>query len=199
MITTPYVDLATLKVSVGIPNGDTQDDGLLNKALAGATRRINEHCGRPGTGFNLEPTPTARVFEARDAEYLSVDDIASLTGFSVSTGQVGSFTNAVPTTDFETRPLNAFAVGRPIEVLRHYWAFWPTWPSMRVQVTAQYGWPAVPDDVVQACLIQAARLFRRKDSPDGVANAGDFGPIRVGRVDPDVEDLLTTYAKPGFG
>lgn len=194
--TTPYATLAALKLSLGIT--DTVWDTDLNAKLASATLRINEHCGRIGTGFNLDAAPSARVFEARDAEYLTVDDIGSLTGFAVATGQVGSFTNTIALTDFETRPLNAFVIGRPIEVLRHFWAYWPTWPSVRVQVTATWGWPAVPDTVVNACLLQAAHLFRRKDTPDGLANAGDFGPIRVGRVDPDVEDLLTTYARPGF-
>ena len=45
-----------------------------------------------------------------------------------------------------------------------------------------------------ATLIQAARLFKRKESPEGVLGGNDFGIVRVGtRVDPDVEMLLAPY------
>lgn len=196
---TPYATLASLKLSLGIPSSDTQDDVLLTAALASATNRINEHTGRYAPGFGLDVAPSARVFAATHPTYLPVDDIGSLVGMVVASGQGGAYTTTVALADFETRPLNALAQGRPVEVLRHHWAFWPAaWPSIRVQVTALWGWPAIPDAVVQACLIEAARQFRRKDSPDGVANAGDFGPIRVGKVDPDVEALLLHYVKPGF-
>lgn len=198
MATTPYATLTQFKSYLGGQFSDSSDDVLLNVALVSGASRINNSCGRPGTGFNLDPAPSARVFEARDAEYLTVDDIGDLTGFAVATGQVGSFTNTVALADFETRPLNALVKGRAIEVLRHHWAFWPTWPSVRVQVTARWGWPAIPDTIVSAQLLQSARLFNRKNSPDGIANAGDFGPIRVSRADPDIEAMLTDYTRPGF-
>lgn len=41
-----------------------------------------------------------------------------------------------------------------------------------------------------AALIAGARLHKRRDSPLGVAGGGDFGAIRVGFKDPDVEMLL---------
>ena len=48
--------------------------------------------------------------------------------------------------------------------------------------------------VKQATVIQSSRLFKRLDSPLGVAGFGDLGAIRVGRyLDPDVEQLLMPY------
>jgi hypothetical protein len=65
----------------------------------------------------------------------------------------------------------------------------------RVQVTGTWGWPAVPVDVKQACLLLAARLFIRKESPQGVAGFGEFGAIRVRSADPDVVALLEPYRR----
>lgn len=48
----------------------------------------------------------------------------------------------------------------------------------------------VPESVRRACLLLTARLFRRRSSPEGVAEFGDLGPIRVQRVDPDIEAML---------
>ena len=43
----------------------------------------------------------------------------------------------------------------------------------------------------QALLIQTARLWKRRDTPEGVIDFSDLGVVRVSRVDPDVELLLT--------
>jgi hypothetical protein len=65
-----------------------------------------------------------------------------------------------------------------------------------VQVTAIFGWPSVPEPVTQATIIQASRLFKRYDSPLGVAGFGDMGAIRVSRaLDPDVGQLVEPYRR----
>lgn len=47
----------------------------------------------------------------------------------------------------------------------------------------------------------AARLYRRRDSPDGVATFGADGPVYVQRNDPDIAMLLQvgSYGLPGVG
>jgi hypothetical protein len=76
-----------------------------------------------------------------------------------------------------------------------------TWgtATTRVRVTAKFGWPTVPDDIVQACLIQASRLFKRADSPEGVMGSSEWGVVRLSRRDPDVWALIEPYTLPGFG
>lgn len=51
----------------------------------------------------------------------------------------------------------------------------------------------LPEDARQGILIATAKLLKRKDSPGGVEDFGEFGPVRVSRVDPDVEMLLSAY------
>jgi hypothetical protein len=57
----------------------------------------------------------------------------------------------------------------------------------------------LPDNAYQACLMHAARLYRRRDSVDGTISWGDMGAMRVGRVDPDVEALYGVIAPIVFG
>jgi hypothetical protein len=57
----------------------------------------------------------------------------------------------------------------------------------------------LPDAAHEACLLHAARLYRRRDSLDGTIGFGDLGAIRVGRLDPDVEALYSTVASLVFG
>jgi hypothetical protein len=65
-----------------------------------------------------------------------------------------------------------------------------------VQVTAVFGWPAIPEPVTQATIIQASRIFKRYDSPLGVAGFGDLGAIRVSRyLDPDMAQLVEPYRR----
>lgn len=41
-----------------------------------------------------------------------------------------------------------------------------------------------------AVLMQCARLWRRRDTPDGIVAFDELGAIRVSRMDPDVVELL---------
>jgi hypothetical protein len=65
-----------------------------------------------------------------------------------------------------------------------------------VQVTAKWGWPAVPPAVKQAAFIVAADLFKAKDSAFGVAGFGEFGAVRVGsRMNPQAQALLAPFVE----
>jgi hypothetical protein len=56
----------------------------------------------------------------------------------------------------------------------------------------------VPANIRTATLMLAAREFRRRLSPEGVAGFGDFGAVRVSRIDPDIEALITPQRSWGF-
>jgi hypothetical protein len=57
----------------------------------------------------------------------------------------------------------------------------------------------LPDAAHEACLFHAARLYRRRDSIDGTLGFADTGLIRVGRYDPDKDDLYAVCAPMVFG
>lgn len=57
----------------------------------------------------------------------------------------------------------------------------------------------IPDTVHQACLMHAARLYRRRDSVDGTIGYGEMGVIRVGRLDGDITSLYDSVGPVVFG
>jgi hypothetical protein len=190
-----YVSLVALRESVNIPYGDR--DGRLGIALSAAARAVDSFTGRRPGGFYLSPTATSRTYETCATLYangryqLLVDEIGSLTGLIV---EIGAGTTWSAVTDYRVSPPNALADGQPITSITS-----PTWwGDELVRVTARHGWPVTPPQVASATLIQATRLYKRKESPDGVAGDGSLGVVRLARVDPDVQALLSPFVLPGI-
>ncbi|NMO52026.1 hypothetical protein HH310_12565 [Actinoplanes sp. TBRC 11911] len=197
--TTPaYTDAEKVKKALTGQSGaqpiDVRGD-LIDDAIGAASRQIDNRCGRR---FYADTGLVARIFPALDrfittpdgAQSLHIDDLASPTGLIVETRtRFGSPWS--PVTGFETGPDNAALDGRPsTEILAV--AGWLS-DATKVRVTGRWGWPSVPDEVSQACALQAARLYRRKDSPEGVLGNSEWGAVRVSRFDPDVESLIAPY------
>ena len=104
--------------------------------------------------------------------------------------EIGDGISFAEITDYTAEPLNALVQGHPITALRRRYGFWAT---LQVRVTGAWGWPGVPDEVSQATLLQASRLFNRRKSPEGITGNAEWGLVRVTRVDPDVASLLQPY------
>lgn len=189
-----YATLPELKAARRIT--DAADDTALQKALATASRAIDRKTGRR---FYLDASPSARVFNPYgrvvDGKVL-VDDIGSATGLIV---EIGSGTSWTAVTDYETTPDNALTKGQPVTGLLRTSGWWAYSSADRIRITAKWGWPAVPDEISQATLLLANRLFMRKDSPEGVAGFDSIGVVRMSRWDPDVETLVGPYVLPGIG
>lgn len=194
-----YGTLVALKERLGIEADDTSRDAPLNSALAAASRGIDRATGRR---FWLDADPVQRTYNPRgrivresDGDLFLVDDIGNVAGLVVETGS-GTSWSAV--TDYETGPENAIADGKPITGLLRTLGTWGL-TTTRLRVTARFGWPAVPDEVTEAALIQASRLYKRKDSPEGIIGSAEWGVRNLSRRDPDVWALIEPFILPGFG
>lgn len=55
--------------------------------------------------------------------------------------------------------------------------------------------PAPPADAVQGVLMQCARLYRRRFTPEGISTFGTDFALRVNRFDPDIDALLDRYKR----
>jgi hypothetical protein len=197
-ITNGYITLAVLKASLGI--SDTVDDTALEQAVEAASRAIDGHCSRR---FWTDSTATARVFYPDTPYVCRVDEFHTTTDLAVKTdtGDDGTYEQTWASSDYQLEPLNGVADGRegvPYRQVRAVgdYTFPTTNASNRapVQVTAKWGWAAVPEPVQQACLLLAAELFKRKDAPFGVAGFGDFGAVRI-REDARVMSMLAPYRR----
>lgn len=194
-----YATLTELKAARNIT--DSSKDAALEAAITRASRAIDTKTGRR---FYLDSSATARTFNPRgrvlktdQGELFLVDDIGSDTGLVVEVGSTTSGWTAV--TDYETTPDNALVRDLAITGLLRTWTSWSVYGSTRLRVTAKWGWPSVPDEIAQATLLLANRLYMRKDSPEGIAGSSEWGVIRLSRWDPDVEALIGPYVLPGFG
>ncbi|MER5882715.1 phage gp6-like head-tail connector protein [Streptomyces sp. NPDC001941] len=195
-----YADLPTLLAQLGAEPGDTNLDGLLRSALEAASRSIDRATGRR---FYLDAAPSARRYNPRertaretDGERLLVDDMGA-EPTTVETGSGASW-SVVAAGQYEAGPDNALADSRPLTSLLALSSYWDTGGTGRVRVTARWGWPAVPPEIAQATLIQANRLFKRKNSPEGVMGSAEWGVVRLSRRDPDVWNLIEPYMLPGM-
>lgn len=190
---TLYASNAQIKAALGIT--DTDRDTLISMAGSAASELIDLHTGRT---FGTTGT-VVRYFAPADNWLLPVDDLAG-TAITVetSTSANGTYDVTFTPSDYQLEPLNARLNGIPwpYTALRavgdHYW---PTASGeATVRVTGVYGWPAIPSVVVQAAVLQGARLYMRYQSPLGVAGGNEFGAMRVTRsLDPDVAVMLADF------
>jgi hypothetical protein len=157
---------------------------------------VDDICHRT---FSLAGTASARTFYPDSGLLCTVDDIGSTSGLVVKVDEdlTGTFETTVTT--YTSQPDNALAKGRPITRLVAYDVYWPQDLRPTVEVTAKWGWPAVPEPVKSATAIMAGRLYKRADSLLGVAGFGDLGAIMLRAVDPDVKLMLQPYIRVAVG
>lgn len=196
---TRYCSLEELKSRVGEASR-TDHDFELSIAIDSASRSIDGFCGRV---FSLATTATARIFYPRDSYFARIDDFHTITDLAIKTDldDDGTYETTWASADYQLEPLNGVVDGES------GWPFWriravgsSLFPCASVntraplQVTAKWGWAAVPANVKEATLILAEEAFRLKDSPFGVGGYGQFGIIRV-RDNPMAARLVARYQR----
>lgn len=194
-----YCTVAQLRAELG-DDGAVLPETLLQKAVTAASRAVDGWCGRPPGAFGLSEL-TPRLYRPCDPVTVAVDDIGSREGLTVATDDDGDgvFETIWDATEYVLEPLNADTRGTAYSwqtitaVGARRWPCGSLRPALRV--TARWGWSAVPDDVTAATILRAVALFKRKEAPYGVAEFGEFGPVRISRQDTDVISLLTPYRR----
>jgi hypothetical protein len=183
-------------------NYGTAEDATMEAAIESASRIIDAHTNRR---FYSDTTVSARVYYADTPIRCIVDDFSTTSGLIIKTdtGDNGTYDQTWAATEYILEPLNGEiggVSGQPYNsILATIPKLFPvTGRRPRIQVTAKWGWASVPDTVRQACLVQAARLFRRAQTPEGFAAGESFGAIRVStKLDPDVQMLLAPFRRQG--
>lgn len=192
-ITNGYATLNEVKASLRLT--DNTDDALLERAIESASRRIDGYCGR--FFYKTSQTPVT-MYPINEYLLAFPNDVANTSvTIKIDSNADGTYaTTLVQGTDYILEPTNAPLQGYPylharmvggqtfpLDVL-------PSFPT--VQVTAQWGWNSIPNDVNQACILLAMRQFARLNSALGVVGFADMA-INVRAVDPDVRDLLNQF------
>lgn len=193
-------------------SNSTATTALLEQAIEACSRGIDRFCER-----TFYQSTGARVFDACEGydengrwvqtiELGGHNEVTTVTAVKTDDNADGTFETTWAASDYQLLPLNATAgpEAEPYTQLRAIGS--RRFPIPRtgrvglVQITGTpWGWPGIPSGVNQACKMHAARIFNRKESPQGVAGWGEFGAIRVGRTDPDVIAFLEPYQYYGVG
>jgi hypothetical protein len=198
-ITNGYCTLAQVKAALRIT--DSVDDTLIEGSVEAASRLIDGYAMR---NFYQSGTAT-RYYATSDPLYVPTDDLAG-TAITIESNPAadGSWVTWA-TTDYQLEPLNGNldGIAWPYDRIRAVGDYvFPTGNAFGdsgealIRITGVFGWSSVPKAIETATIIQASRIFKRYDSPLGVAGFGDFGAVRVSRfLDPDVEQLVMPYRK----
>lgn len=201
-----YATLADLKSYVGISN--TDDDTELQRALDAAVAWVDNVTNRtfttsdpaadsttqrtykPGYGMRLS---TVTVYLGV-GDLLWIDDLVDIDSLDKQTSAGGSW-STVDSGDYELQPLNADADSEPFTHI----LFTTAQSVHRFRVTGWFGWPATPDAVKEATILQASFVYRRRDAPFGISQIpgleGNTGMRVRSKGDPTAESLLMPYIR----
>lgn len=175
------------------------DAGIVDTLCDAATAAVDAYCGRV---FTADSVASARVFTTLSTWDVNIDDAWAITSVKTDESGFGTYSTTWATSDYFTTPFNGVGqnghTGWPTTRLCGRQTRWFTpalWPS--VQVTAKWGWAAVPDEVKQATLMLAAELLASKDAPLGIT-AVDVGGIQV-RGNLRVQSLLNPFTTATAG
>jgi hypothetical protein len=193
MITNGYATLSQIKAAVRIT--DAIDDAILEMAVESASRMIDAECDR---NFYSSGTAT-RNYVPNDSYTVDTDDLTSIVSVKLDDQGDGTFLIDLAPTEYQTEPLNQRVSGNAFPIYRlrmigdYLFPIWGHQATVRIQ--GVFGFTPLPIQITQACVIQASRIYKRLDSPLGVAGFGDMGAVRVGKVDPDVAQLIRPFKK----
>lgn len=179
---------------------DSDDDTALENVIESASRAIDALCDR-----RFWSETATRYYTAEFSDWLPVDDLQAITTLGTDSDGDRTYEDTWASTDYDLEPYNNALTGiaQPYTAIRVTpdgdYAF-PVGQRKGVKIVGTFGWAAVPLGITEATIIQATRLYHRKDTPYGVAGVGDFGRISLlPRVDPDVNALCLPFMRMSIG
>jgi len=196
-ITNGYATLAEMKAPDILNFSDNTHDSALEREIAAVSRKIDEFCGR--TFYNVTDA-VARYFTPERYDELKIDDIYSTTDMVVKfdTTNDGTYDLTLSSSDWDLWPYNP-KNGRPWVKLEMTYVNGYAFHLHRksVEITALYGWAAVPSQINQACVMQVNRFHKRNQTILGMAGSSMLGQItlKIPKLDPDVQDLILPFRK----
>lgn len=193
-LTSAYFTIEDLRLRLGIAQVLDGDVPLLVAAGNAACRQVDGHCGRR---FTTDTSATARIFAGTCSTMRLIDDCWDDSGVTVETSS--------DRTSWTTLAADRWFLG-PADAEVYDIEDWPYWNISAtsgipfgdpwVRVTAKWGWAAVPEAVREAALIQAVKLYLRKNSGSGVEYLPQENTTRVPMgLDRDAAALLGRYCR----
>lgn len=219
-----YATAAELRAQIN--KTDTSDDAILTTIISAAERNINRFCNRPD-GFEADSSASARRYAGSGKPYQFIDECVEITLVEVKNSPTSTTYDSWATTDwiaakgdpeypnYNETPYDLIVVDPTGDEVIFYSGRYTTRGGFRprtdihrgvptVRITAKWGFSvSVPDDIHEACIMQAARWYKRLEGAmaDALAS-GELGTLMYRQsLDPDVKMLLVNgrYVKPTTG
>jgi len=212
--TTRYATVTQLKTRLGIT--DTTDDTVLGMILDGVSRQIDKHCKR-----HFYTVTETRYFDGKSGmqrgvdkyteevtEYYSklwVDDLLVVTSIAMDSDGDGVWEDALVSTDYILWPWNTWPKLRiDLDLRQGDYYYWVR-GQQAIKIVGTWGYgdgetstpTTYPAPVIEACLLRAAWVWKRKDAIFGVAGTSALGTISMSLppLDNDVKLLLEPYMR----
>lgn len=197
---TTYALLDDVKDALRI--SDSNDDVVLAGVIESASRAIDQYCDRYFGQTGTTGSPVQRLYRATATRQVLIDDLVTLTDLEVDySGYAETFTSLGATSVLK-QPVNAATLvpAQPYTaLLAKPSAVLPAAPGW-VRVSGVWGWPAIPQQIRDACVLQTVRLFKSRDVPLGVMGGSDMlAPMRLpGGLHPDARILCEPFRRVGI-
>lgn len=167
----------------------------MERIIEAVSRAIDAYCNRQ---FYKTTTSTARYFTAEDGAYLEVPDLVSVTTLVTDEDGDRTYETTWAATDYDLWPYNASEVYRPYTELRvtpQGTNSFPTLPK-GVKITGQWGWPAIPPEIVEATVLESLRTWQHAQAPSGVSADQELGSwIVAPQLHPKTRMLIAPFVR----
>lgn len=169
-------------------------------AINSACAEVNLWCGRR---FYVDAEASARTMYPATPTLVNCPyDISSTSGLVIKTdtSSDGTYSTTWTASDYQLEPLNQVAggiEGHPFTRIRAVGDYgFPSRATIApVQVTAKWGWSAVPYPVRQAALQLAVETLKLPEAPFGAAGFDALGATVRVRDNPKIARMLQPYVR----
>ena len=196
-ITNGYCTVEQLMRNVQISAGDYEDINPLEKVIEGVSGWVDAHCHR-----QFYETTEARYFTAEEPDYIRVDDLLSVSELATDDLGTGTWSTTWDSSYYTLAPYNAASKLQPYSIVEITPQSIYTFQKYRkgIKITGSWGWvfnSECPHDVREACILQAARVFKRAEAVFGVQGTNAIGQSFISSVpvDNDVKGFLENFVK----
>jgi hypothetical protein len=179
-----------LKARFDVESVDASRDSFMEDIIEAASRWIDQYTGRV-----FYATSEARYFTAESSVMVRITDLLSVTTLKTDDDGDRTYETTWASTDYDLMPYNDV----PYQWIEAAPNGVNLFTGMRrgVEINGSWGYASTaPHAVREACLLYAARLYKRKDAVLGVAGPSAMGQIVVPvPSDKDVERLLSSFVR----
>lgn len=142
-------------------SADVGDDSVIESIIEASSRFIDGECSRY---FYKNATDETRYYTATDSTYVRPDDLVSITALYTDDGS-REYSNTWTTDDYDLWPYNAALDGRPyVQIVRSPYSDYafPAGTAKGVKVTGVFGWPSIPAQIKEACVMISLSTYKRR-------------------------------------